>query len=113
MFGLSMTEFILIVVLALVVIGPKRLPDIAKSIGKAYGEFKRTMNDLKQSVNVDINDTSKPSAAQRHQELKEDLAETYKSQWEQKLPAASAKVPSSDNSSNAVTTSAGSEEKSV
>ena len=94
MFGLSMTEVIMIVVIAIVVIGPKKLPDLARSIGKGYGEFKRTFNDLKQSVNVDINDTGKPSAAQRHDELKEELAENYKSQWEQKLP------PQASNSAN-------------
>lgn len=92
MFGLSMTEIILIAVIALVVIGPKKLPDIAKSLGKGYGEFRRTFNDLKQTVNVDLNDTAKPSGtAGRHEDLKQDLAETYKSQWEQKLPPAAEK----------------------
>lgn len=99
MFGLSMTEVILIAVVILVVIGPKKLPDIAKSVGKGYGEFKRTLNDLKQSVNVDINDTPKQSAAQQsHEELKENLAEKYRSQWEQKLPnQAAAKAESDSN----------------
>lgn len=89
MFGLSMMEIIIIVIIALVVIGPKKLPDIAKSIGKGYGEFKRTFNDLKETVNVDVNSSSssKPTDTySRHEELKSDLVEKYKSQWEQKLP---------------------------
>lgn len=87
MFGLGMTEIILIAIIALVVIGPKKLPDIAKSLGKGYGEFRRTFNDLKQTVNVDVNETPKRSDnASRHESLKQELAETYKSQWEQKLP---------------------------
>lgn len=94
MFGLSMTEIILIAIIALVVVGPKKLPDIAKSIGKGYGEFKRTFNDLKESVNIDT-DTSSPtkssSNSNRHDELKKELAESYKSQWEQKLPTDVAK----------------------
>ncbi|MGM0642639.1 MAG: twin-arginine translocase TatA/TatE family subunit, partial [Thermodesulfobacteriota bacterium] len=41
MFGLGMPEILLILALALIVIGPKRLPDLAKTLGKAMGEFKR------------------------------------------------------------------------
>ena len=55
MFGLSMSELIVIALVILFVVGPKRLPDVAKSIGKGYGEFKRTLNEMKQSVNMDDN----------------------------------------------------------
>lgn len=87
MFGLSMTEIILIIVVALLVIGPKKLPELAKSIGKGYGEFKRTFNDLKETVNVDVSSTnsSQKDNNARHQELKEELTQNYKSQWEQKI----------------------------
>lgn len=50
MFGIGMPELIVILAVALVVIGPKKLPDLAKSLGKALGEFKRATNDLKQSI---------------------------------------------------------------
>lgn len=90
MFGLGMTEIILIAVVALVVVGPKRLPDIAKSIGKGYGEFRRSFGDLKQSMNFDDIDkpekSSTSSPTQSKEERKQELIETYKSQWEQKLP---------------------------
>lgn len=55
MFGLSMWEIAIIALVILFVVGPKRLPDVAKSIGKGYGEFKRTFNEMKQTVNVDDN----------------------------------------------------------
>ena len=98
MFGLGMTEIILIAIIALVVIGPKKLPDIAKSLGKGYGEFRRTFNDLKQTVNIDVNETPKRSDnASRHESLKQELAETYKSQWEQKLPPAIEKTSGSES----------------
>ena len=51
MFGLSMWEIAIIALVILFVVGPKRLPDVAKSIGKGYGEFKRTFNEMKQTVN--------------------------------------------------------------
>jgi sec-independent protein translocase protein TatB len=58
MFGIGMPELIVIFAVALIVIGPKKLPDLARSLGKAMGEFKRATNDLKSAVNLedDIND---------------------------------------------------------
>ena len=50
MFGIGMPEMILILAVALIVIGPKKLPDLAKSLGRALGEFKRATTDLKDSI---------------------------------------------------------------
>ena len=55
MFGLSMWELAIIALVIIFVVGPKRLPDVAKSIGKGYGEFKRTFNEMKQNVSMDDN----------------------------------------------------------
>lgn len=52
MFGIGMPEFILIMVVALVVIGPKKLPDIARALGKAMGEFKKAAREFKDTMNV-------------------------------------------------------------
>lgn len=52
MFGMGMSEILVILVIALIVIGPKKLPEIAKSLGKAMGEFKRATNDFKESISV-------------------------------------------------------------
>lgn len=53
MFGIGMPEMILILAVALIVIGPKKLPDLAKSLGRAMGEFKKATSDLKQSMEAD------------------------------------------------------------
>jgi len=53
MFGIGMPEMILILAVALIVIGPKKLPDLARSLGKAMGEFKKATSDLKESMQID------------------------------------------------------------
>ena len=53
MFGIGMPEMLLILAVALIVFGPKRLPELAKSLGRALGEFKRATSDLKQSIETE------------------------------------------------------------
>lgn len=53
MFGIGMPEMILILAVALIVIGPKKLPDLARSLGKAMGEFKKATSELKDSMQID------------------------------------------------------------
>jgi Tat protein translocase TatB subunit len=53
MFGIGMPEMLLILAVALIVIGPKKLPDLAKSLGRALGEFKRATSEIKESMEID------------------------------------------------------------
>ncbi len=50
MFGMGMPEILLILAVALIVIGPKKLPDLAKSLGRAIGEFRKATTDIKESM---------------------------------------------------------------
>ena len=53
MFGIGMPEMLLILAIALIVIGPKKLPDLAKSLGRAMREFKKATNELKETMHID------------------------------------------------------------
>ncbi len=53
MFGIGMTELMVIMVIALVVIGPSKLPDLAKALGKGLAEFKKASQEIKDSFNLD------------------------------------------------------------
>lgn len=55
MFGsVSFNEILVILVLALLIFGPKRLPQIGRTIGRALGEFRRASSELKRTVEVEM-----------------------------------------------------------
>ena len=54
MFGLGFQELLLIMVVALIVFGPRRLPEIGKLLGKAMGEFRRATDDFKTTIEREV-----------------------------------------------------------
>ena len=53
-FGIGMQEVVLICAIALIVVGPKKLPELARALGKGYAEFRRAFDDMKRTVEVDL-----------------------------------------------------------
>ncbi len=54
MFGIGSTEILVILVVALLVLGPKKLPQIARTIGRAMGEFRRVSTEFQRTLNTEI-----------------------------------------------------------
>ncbi len=57
MFGIGIQELIIIAIIALLIVGPKKLPDLAKTLGKSFGELRKAADgitdDLKQTLQND------------------------------------------------------------
>ncbi len=54
MFGMSMTEIVIIAILALVLLGPDRLPEAAKTIGKTVKDLKKATDGLKDQIETEL-----------------------------------------------------------
>ena len=71
MFGIGMPELILILAVALIVIGPKKLPDLAKSLGRAFSEFKKATSDFKDAMDFEEMRDLKKSYNDMNAEIKD------------------------------------------
>jgi TatA/E family protein of Tat protein translocase len=65
MFGIGFQEMLIILVVVLIFFGPKRLPDLAKSLGKGIAEFKKASEEVKKGIDdavreVSVEETPKP-----------------------------------------------------
>jgi TatA/E family protein of Tat protein translocase len=86
--SLGFTEIAFILILALLLFGPKRLPEIGKTIGKGLAEFRRASNELKRTLESEVAD----------QEVSERAARRPASPLAPVPPATDPIVPGSDQS---------------
>ena len=73
MFNLGFPELILILIIALVVFGPGKLPEIGRAVGKGLSEFKKATNNLMSDVNKPIESAAPPPSV--HQPPMQTIAE--------------------------------------
>jgi|SRR5215212_1256140 len=54
MLGIGVPEIIMILVIALIVFGPRKLPEVGRTLGKALGEFRKATDDLKNTIEREV-----------------------------------------------------------
>lgn len=78
MFGIGLPEMILIMAIALIVVGPDKLPDLARSVAKGIMELKKTAEGLKETMTAEGNplDEIRPDLEDAAKSLKDNLLDT-------------------------------------
>lgn len=66
MFGsIGMPELIIILVIALIIFGPRKLPELGRSLGRSIGEFRRASNELRSTLEEEIRIEEQKDTAQK------------------------------------------------
>ena len=60
MFGIGFQELLIIAVIALLIVGPKKLPDLAKTLGKGFSEFRKATDGITDDIKQTMQSDDKP-----------------------------------------------------
>lgn len=86
MFGIGMPELILILAVALIVLGPKKLPEIARALGKGMAEFRRATDELKEEFRQVEEEIEQPPSQSISQDNPRPPASAHATEESEKKP---------------------------
>ncbi|UCF88969.1 MAG: twin-arginine translocase subunit TatB [bacterium] len=95
MLGIGMQEILIILVVALIVIGPKKLPELARTLGKGFAEFRKAADDLQETVRMDLQ-------KERQEELRQKYPHLVPEEDEDTASQADSKAESTEETSTSV-----------
>jgi sec-independent protein translocase protein TatA len=101
MFDIGLPELLVILVIALIVFGPQKLPELGKALGKAIREFKKTTEEVKGSFEAETKDLREIESTMPRENLLADLAMSVSNSMENtaETPAPTVVLNSSEKSS--------------
>jgi sec-independent protein translocase protein TatB len=103
MFGIGGPELVIILVVALIVIGPQKLPQMMRSLGKGLAEFKRMGNDVKSTLDMEVD---RAESEARKREVDAELARRKEAAKQAEEEPASAEKASTESEPATETASA-------
>lgn len=82
MFDIGIQELIVIFVVALLVFGPKRLPEIGRALGKGLAEFRKAMQGVKDQIDTEMSDSAEGNPGNSGHEKNKAISGKVTAPWE-------------------------------
>ena len=77
MLGVGFPELVLILVVALIVLGPQRLPEVARMLGRAYAQLRRASEEFQNTIRQDLAALERQEDANRNKAVAQELRERF------------------------------------
>jgi len=77
MLGVGFPELVLILVVALIILGPQRLPEVARMLGRAYGQLRRASEEFQQTIRQDLAALERQEDVNRNKAVAQELRERF------------------------------------
>jgi sec-independent protein translocase protein TatA len=75
MFGIGLPELVVILAVALIVLGPQRLPEVARMLGRAYGQLRRASEEFQQTIRQDLAALERQEDVNRNKAIAQEIRE--------------------------------------
>jgi Tat protein translocase TatB subunit len=77
MFGIGFPELVMILAVALIVLGPQRLPEVARMLGRAYAQLRRASEEFQSTIRQDLAALERQEDAKRNKAVAEEIRERF------------------------------------
>ena len=77
MFGIGFPELVVILAVALIVLGPQRLPEVARMLGRAYGQLRRASEEFQNTIRQDLAALERQEDANRNKAVAQEIRERF------------------------------------